>query len=223
MTVVTRDLTKYYWMGKEQVVALDGVDLAMEAGEFISVVGPSGSGKSTLLHIIGCLDVPTKGDVYLNGMRVDFSHKKLLVSLRRTFVGFVFQAFNLIPTLNAVENVEYPMYFNKGGKSKREREEKARRLLDLVGLEKRARHLPSELSGGELQRVGIARARANDPKLILADEPTGNLDSRTGKSILDLLKRLNDEEGKNIIMVTHDLEAAERISRVIRIRDGRLQ
>jgi putative ABC transport system ATP-binding protein len=223
MTVATRDLTKHYWMGKERVVALDGVELEMEGGEFISVVGPSGSGKSTLLHIIGCLDVPTKGEVYLDGARVDFSNKKSLVSVRRKFVGFVFQSFNLIPTLNAVENVEYPMYFNKDGKSKREREENAWTLLDLVGLEKRAHHLPSELSGGEQQRVAIARALANDPKLILADEPTGNLDSKTGRSILDLLKRLNEEEGKNIIMVTHDSEAAERISRVIGIRDGRIQ
>ncbi len=222
MTVETRDLTKYYWMGKEKVVALDRVTLKMEEGEFISVVGPSGSGKSTLLNIIGCLDAPTKGEVYLAGWKVDYRNKQSLVRLRRNFLGFVFQTFNLIPALNAVENVEYPMYFNKGGRSKSERRESAMKLLAMVGLEKRANHLPSELSGGELQRIAIARALANDPKLILADEPTGNLDSRTGKSILSLLKRLNEEEGKNIIMVTHDLESAKKMSRVIRILDGRI-
>ncbi|MHC1600532.1 MAG: ABC transporter ATP-binding protein [Candidatus Methanospirareceae archaeon] len=223
MTVETKGLTKYYWMGKEKVVALDGVDLRIEEGEFISIVGPSGSGKSTFLNIIGCLDAPTKGEVYLDGAQVDYRNKRSLVMLRREFVGFVFQTFNLIPALNAVENVEYPMYFNKMLKSKSEREEKAMKLLGLVGLEKRANHLPSELSGGEQQRVAIARAFANDPKLILADEPTGNLDSVTGRSILDLLKRLNKEERKTIIMVTHDLESAKRMSTVIRILDGRIQ
>ncbi|NMX20993.1 lipoprotein-releasing system ATP-binding protein LolD [ANME-1 cluster archaeon GoMg4] len=225
MTVETEGLTKYYWMGKEKVVALDGVDLQIEEGEFISLVGPSGSGKSTFLHILGCLDVPTKGEVYLDGAQVNYGNKKSLVMLRRKFVGFVFQTFNLIPALNALENVEYPMYFNKvlKLKSKSEREEKAMKLLELVGLKKRANHLPSELSGGEQQRVAIARALANDPKLILADEPTGNLDSKTGQSILNLLKRLNNEEGKTIIMVTHDLESARRMSTVIRILDGRIQ
>ncbi|MGB2727730.1 MAG: ABC transporter ATP-binding protein [Halobacteriota archaeon] len=223
MTVETKDLTKYYWMGKEKVVAVDGVDLKAEEGEFISVVGPSGSGKSTLLNIIGCLDAPTKGEVYLNGTRVDYRNKKSLVVLRRKFVGFVFQTFNLIPAMNAVENVEYPMYFNKEGKSKSERRENAMKLLEMVGLEKRVNHLPSELSGGEQQRIAIARALANDPKLILADEPTGNLDSGTGKSILDLLKRLNEEEGKNIVMVTHDLESAKKMGKVIKILDGRIQ
>jgi len=222
MMVETKDLTKYYWMGKEKVIALDGVDLKAEEGTFISVVGPSGSGKSTLLNIIGCLDTPTKGEVYLGGWKVDYRNKKSLVRLRRKFVGFVFQTFNLVPALNAVENVEYPMYFNKEGRSKSERRENAMKLLGMVGLEKRANHLPSELSGGELQRIAIARALANDPKLILADEPTGNLDSRTGKSILNLLMWLNNEEGKSIIMVTHDLESAKKMGKVIRILDGRL-
>jgi putative ABC transport system ATP-binding protein len=221
--IETKGLTKYYWMGKEKVIALDGVDLKAEKGDFISVVGPSGSGKSTLLTILGCLDAPTEGEVFLNDAKVEYRNKKSLVLLRRKFMGFVFQTFNLIPALNAVENVEYPMYFNKEGKSKSERRANARKLLDLVGLEKRTNHLPSELSGGEQQRIAIARALANDPKLILADEPTGNLDSRTGKSILALLKRLNEEEGKNIIMVTHDLESAKRISTVISILDGRIQ
>jgi len=223
MTVETKGLTKYYWVGKEKVVALEGVDLKIEEGEFISIVGPSGSGKSTLLSIIGCLDSPTKGEVYLDGAPVDYRNKKSLVMLRRKFVGFVFQTFNLIPALNAVENVEYPMYFNKPLKSKSERREKAVKLLELVGLENRANHLPSELSGGEQQRIAIARAFANDPKLILADEPTGNLDSKTGRSILNLLSRLNSEERKTIIMVTHDLESAKKMSTVIRILDGRIQ
>jgi putative ABC transport system ATP-binding protein len=225
MTVETKGLTKYYWMGKEKVVALDGVDLKIEEGEFISLVGPSGSGKSTFLHILGCLDAPTKGEVYLDGAQVDYRNNKSLVMLRRQFLGFVFQTFNLIPALNALENVEYPMYFNKvlKSKSKSEREEKAMKLLTLVGLKKRANHLPSELSGGEQQRIAIARALANDPKLILADEPTGNLDSKTGQSILNLLNRLNNEEGKTIIMVTHNLESAKRMSKVIEILDGRIR
>ena len=222
MTVETKDLTKSYMMGKEKVIAVDHVNMKMEEGEFVSIVGPSGSGKSTLLNVIGCLDAPTKGEVYLAGWKVDYRNKQSLVRLRRKFVGFVFQTFNLIPALNAVENVEYPMYFNKEGRSKSERRENAMKLLDMVGLEKRANHLPSELSGGELQRIAIARALANDPKLILADEPTGNLDSRTGKSILNLLTRLNNEEGKNIIMVTHDLESAKKMSKIIRILDGRI-
>ncbi|HUV79988.1 MAG TPA: ABC transporter ATP-binding protein [Candidatus Bathyarchaeia archaeon] len=223
MTVETQGLTKYYWMGTEKVVALEGLDLKIEEGEFISIVGPSGSGKSTLLNILGCLDSPTKGKVFLDGAQVDYRNKKSLVILRRKFLGFVFQTFNLIPTLNAVENVEYPMYFNKPLKSKSERKERAMKLLALVGLEKRANHLPSELSGGELQRIAIARAFANDPKLILADEPTGNLDSVTGRSILDLLTRLNNEERMTIIMVTHDFESAKRMGTVIRILDGRIQ
>jgi len=223
MTVETRGLTKRYRMGDENIVALDGVDLKVDDGEFISIVGPSGSGKSTLLHIVGCLDAPTDGEVYLKGSRVDYRDKRSLVLLRRHFIGFIFQAYNLIPALTAVENVEYPLYFTKGMRSKSERKARAQRLLALVGLEHRAHHLPSELSGGELQRVAIARALANDPALILADEPTGNLDSKTGRSILELLKRLSTEEGKTIIMVTHDLASAQRMSTVVEILDGRIQ
>ncbi len=223
MTVVTQGVTKHYQMGDEKVVALNGVDLKVEDSEIISIVGPSGSGKSTFLHIVGCLDAPTAGDVYLNGARVDYKNKRSLVLLRRQFIGFVFQTFNLIPALNALENVEYPLYFTKAKNSKGERQDRARTLLALVGLENRGNHLPSELSGGELQRVAIARALANDPKLILADEPTGNLDSKTGRSILDLLKRLSTEEGKMVIMVTHDLASAKRMGTVIGILDGRLQ
>ena len=223
MTVETRALTKHYGMGTQKVVALDGVDLRVEEGDFISIVGPSGSGKSTLLHVVGCLDAPTNGEVYLKGSRVDYRDKRSLVLLRRHFLGFIFQAYNLIPALTAVENVEYPLFFTKSTRSKSERKARAQRLLALVGLEHRAHHLPSELSGGELQRVAIARALANDPALILADEPTGNLDSKTGRSILELLKRLSTEEGKTIIMVTHDLASAQRMSTVVEILDGRIQ
>ncbi len=223
MTVETRGLSRHFQMGDQQVVALDRVDLKVEDGAFLSIVGPSGSGKSTLLHILGCLDAPTAGEVYLKGSRVDYQNKKSLVLLRRHFLGFIFQAYNLIPALTAAENAEYPLYFTKERKSKSERKERALRLLTLVGLEHRAHHLPSELSGGELQRVAIARALANDPSLILADEPTGNLDSKTGKSILELLKRLSTEEGKTIIMVTHDFAAAQRIGAVVEILDGRIQ
>ena len=223
MTVETRALTKHYGSGTQKVVALDGVDLSVEQGDFISIVGPSGSGKSTLLHVVGCLDAPTEGEVYLKGSRVDYRDKRALVLLRRHFLGFIFQAYNLIPALTAVENVEYPLYFTKNTRSKSERKARAQRLLALVGLEHRAHHLPSELSGGELQRVAIARALANDPALILADEPTGNLDSKTGRSILELLKRLSTEESKTIIMVTHDLASAQRMSTVVEILDGRIQ
>ncbi|HDS46284.1 MAG TPA: ABC transporter ATP-binding protein [Methanomicrobia archaeon] len=223
MTVETRALTKQYGMGAQKVVALDSVDLHVKEGDFISIVGPSGSGKSTLLHVLGCLDAPTDGEVYLKGSRVDYRDKRALVLLRRHFIGFIFQTYNLIPALTAVENVEYPLYFTKSTRSKSGRKARAQQLLALVGLEHRTHHLPSELSGGELQRVAIARALANDPALILADEPTGNLDSKTGRSILELLKRLNTEERKTIIMVTHDLAAAQRMSTVVEILDGRIQ
>ena len=223
MAIETKGLTKHYRMGDQQVIALDDVDLNVEDGALVSIVGPSGSGKSTLLHIVGCLDMPTKGEVYLQGARVDYQNKRSLVLLRRKVLGFVFQTFNLLPALNAVENVEYPMYFVKERKSKSARQEDAQKLLALVGLENRGNHLPSELSGGELQRVAIARALANDPQLILADEPTGNLDSKTGNSILELLKRLSEEEEKTILMVTHDRASAQRMSAVIEILDGRIR
>ena len=219
--VKTRGLSKYYTFGSgNQVVALKGVNLTVESGEFVSIMGPSGSGKSTLLNIVGCLDKPTAGDVYIDDVKIDFGNAGSLVQLHRQTMGFVFQGFNLISTMNALENVWYPMYFNKVPKS--ERIERAEELLESVGLRDRALHLPSELSGGEQQRVSIARALANHPRLILADEPTGNIDSRTGKKIIDLMKKLNKEQGITFIVTTHDDLMANNADRVITITDGEI-
>lgn len=219
--VKTRGLSKYYTFGSgNQVVALKGVNLTVESGEFVSIMGPSGSGKSTLLNIVGCLDKPTAGDVYIDDVKIDYGNAGNLVQLHRQTMGFVFQGFNLISTMNAIENVWYPMYFNKVPKP--ERIKRAEELLESVGLKDRTLHLPSELSGGEQQRVAIARALANRPRLILADEPTGNIDSRTGKKIIDLMKKLNKEQGITFIVTTHDNVMANNADRVITITDGEI-
>jgi len=219
--VKTQRLSKYYTFGSgNQVVALNDVNLTVASGEFISIMGPSGSGKSTLLNIVGCLDKPTSGDVYIDNMKIDYGNAGHLVQLHRQTMGFVFQGFNLISTMNALENVWYPMYFNKVPKP--ERIKRAEELLESVGLRDRALHLPSELSGGEQQRVSIARALANHPRLILADEPTGNIDSRTGKKIIDLMKKLNKEQGITFIVTTHDDLMANNADRVITITDGEI-
>jgi putative ABC transport system ATP-binding protein len=219
--VKTRGLSRYYTFGSgNQVVALKGVNLTVASGEFISIMGPSGSGKSTLLNIIGCLDKPTAGDVYIDDVKIDYGNAGSLVQLHRQTMGFVFQGFNLISTMNALENVWYPMYFNKVPKP--ERIKRAEELLESVGLRDRTLHLPSELSGGEQQRVSIARALANRPRLILADEPTGNIDSRTGKKIIDLMKKLNKEQGITFIVTTHDKAMANNADRVITITDGEI-
>jgi len=219
--VKTQRLSKYYTFGSgNQVVALNDVNLTVASGEFVSIMGPSGSGKSTLLNIVGCLDKPTSGDVYIDDVKIDYGNAGHLVQLHRQTMGFVFQGFNLISTMNALENVWYPMYFNKVPKS--ERIERAEELLESVGLRDRALHLPSELSGGEQQRVSIARALANHPRLILADEPTGNIDSRTGKKIIDLMKKLNKEQGITFIVTTHDDLMANNADRVITITDGEI-
>ncbi len=219
--VKTQGLSKYYTFGSgNKVVALSDVNLAVASGEFVSIMGPSGSGKSTLLNIVGCLDKPSSGDVYIDDAKIDYGNAGSLVQLHRQTMGFVFQGFNLISTMNALENVWYPMYFNKVPKP--ERKKRAEELLESVGLRDRALHLPSELSGGEQQRVAIARSLANHPRLILADEPTGNIDSRTGKKIIDLMKKLNKEQGITFIVTTHDKAMANNADRVITITDGEI-
>ncbi|NOX44703.1 MAG: ABC transporter ATP-binding protein [Caldiserica bacterium] len=213
---------KVYRMGRRrriEVEALRGVDLGVARGEFLAVTGPSGSGKSTLLHLMGCLDRPTKGRVLFEGEDVSALRATALARIRNRRVGFVFQSFNLSPTLSALGNVELPMIF--AGVPRRERLRRARELLARVGLTERERHLPAELSGGEQQRVAIARALANSPDLLLADEPTGNLDSETGRGVLSLLSGSN-ADGVTVVVVTHDPEVAGIAHRVLRIRDGRI-
>ena len=213
-------VTKDYLLGSTVVKALRGLSLSIESGEIVAIMGPSGSGKSTLMHILGALDTPTGGTASLEGHDLQGLSENELVTLRGKKVGFVFQTFNLIQALTAQQNVELPMIFL--GVKKSARSERARALLDKVGLGERVAHRPNELSGGERQRVAIARALANDPEIILADEPTGNLDSETGATILELLKRLSVEEGKTMILITHDPDAAAIAHRIVRLRDGRV-
>jgi putative ABC transport system ATP-binding protein len=213
-----KGITKDYKLGKTVVHALRGLDINIEEGEIVAIMGPSGSGKSTLMHILGCLDTPTSGTASIEGMEIRSLKEGQLTSLRGHKIGFVFQTFNLMQTLSAQQNVELPMIFQ--GVRKKERAQRARELLAKVGLADRVRHRPNELSGGERQRVAIARALANNPDIILADEPTGNLDSESGALILDLLKRLSTDDGKTVIIVTHDPEAASIAGRIIRLRDG---
>ena len=216
--VETRDLEKVYGDGA-QVRALDGVNLRVDKGEFLAIVGPSGSGKSTLLNVIGALDRPTSGEVVIGG--TPLSKVRDLDGFRSRTIGFVFQTHNLIPTLTALENIEVPMYERRiDGTGRRTR---ARQLLDLVGLAQRAHHLPNQLSGGERQRVAIARALANQPAIILADEPTGNLDSHTTAEIMGLLSALNRDQGTTLIVVTHNSEVSRATRRVVTLRDGRIQ
>jgi len=210
---------KVYSTGKLEVHALRGVDLVVEPGEFVAVMGPSGSGKTTLLEILGCLSRPTRGGYWLAGSPADAIDSDGLARLRCSEIGFVFQSFNLLPRLTALENVELPLVYR--GVGRRERVERASAALEHVGLGGRLRHLPSELSGGERQRVAIARALVNRPSFILADEPTGNLDTRTGAEIMELLSALNDE-GTTVVLVTHDLGIGARARRRLHIRDGRV-
>jgi putative ABC transport system ATP-binding protein len=217
IVVETRNLTKVFGDGGE-VRALDGVNLIVRQGELLSVMGPSGSGKSTLLHLIGALDRPTEGQILIRGQ--DLATVKNLDRFRNEEVGFVFQLHNLIPTLNAVENVEIPLY--EQPLSEKKRRQKAAELLELVGMGDRLDHLPSQLSGGERQRVAIARALVNDPAIVLADEPTGNLDSQSGEDVMALLRELNERQGTTIIVVTHDPAVARSTKRIITLRDGRI-
>jgi putative ABC transport system ATP-binding protein len=214
------NVTKIYTMDHVKVPALRGVSLAISRGEFVSIMGPSGSGKSTLMNIIGCLDKPTEGRVIIDGKDVTKLSDNALAEYRRKKIGFVFQQFNLISRLTALENVALPMWF--AGIEKKQRLRRAAILLEQVGLGDRVEHKPTELSGGERQRVAIARALANDPELILADEPTGNLDSKSGDAVLDLLEELN-REGKTVVIVTHDLGYGKRAERMIKLRDGLME
>ena len=209
---------KIYLLGKVEVPALRGVSLEITRGSFVSIMGPSGSGKSTLLNMLGCLDFPTKGKVILKGKEISLLSENELSRLRGKTIGFIFQEFNLLSHLTALENVMLPMIFQ--GVGLKERQKRARELLDGVELEKRITHQPAELSGGERQRVAIARAFANNPELVIADEPTGNLDSSTGKKIMEILKRFHQKEEKTIVVVTHDPVIAEYSEQIIHIQDG---
>ena len=215
-----KNVWKIYQLGEVEVQALRDVDLRIKKEEFSAIMGPSGSGKSTLLHMIGCLDRPTSGKIYLDGIDISKLNDSELARLRGKKIGFVFQFFNLYPTLNARENIELPMLILE--RDKREKEKKSSKLLKTVGLEKRADHLPSQLSGGERQRVAISRAIANDPPLLLADEPTGNLDTKTGEEIMKFLDKLQEEEKVTIVMVTHEEHIAKYAERIIRLKDGKI-
>jgi putative ABC transport system ATP-binding protein len=215
------DVRKVYQQGKNEIIALDGVSLDIARGEFAVIMGPSGSGKSTLLHLIGGLDRPTSGELLVDQRLVGQMADDQVTLFRRTRIGFVFQFFNLLPTLTALENVTLPFVLD--GRSKEAAEQKAKALLDKVGLENRKDHLPEEMSGGEIQRIAVARALAFDPPILLADEPTGNLDSKTGESILSLLRQINREAGCTIVMVTHSQEAARCGDRTIFFRDGKIE
>ena len=208
---------KVYHMGKVEVLALQEITLNIAKGEFVSIMGPSGCGKSTLMHMIGCLDRPTQGHILLDEVDVDELDDNSLAEIRNKKVGFIFQTFNLLPKLKAIENVELPLIY--AGLGLDERRKKAADLLEMVGLKDRASHRPTELSGGQSQRVAIARALANGPSILLADEPTGNLDSRTGEEIIHLFKELNDR-GITMIIVTHDQDIANQSKRIVRLKDG---
>jgi putative ABC transport system ATP-binding protein len=217
--IETKNIKKCYGQeGKCEITVLNDINIHVERGSFVSIMGPSGSGKTTLLDILGCLLKPTEGDVYLDGKKINDLSDDELALIRRGKIGFVFQQYNLIQSFTALENVEMPMRI--AGKSRWEAEDKAKRLLNLVGLDDRMTHKPSELSGGQQQRVAIARSLINDPKIILGDEPTGNLDTKTGEIILNLLKKLNKEEGYTMVVVTHDPSVAQYSDKIINLLDG---
>jgi putative ABC transport system ATP-binding protein len=216
----TRDLYKIYEVGDNAVHALDGVSVVIDRGEFVAIMGPSGSGKSTFMNVIGCLDEPTKGQYLLDGIEVSGLTRDELAEIRNRKIGFVFQGFNLLPRTSALENVELPMLYNN--LSSTERRKRALAALKLLGLEGREHHSSNQLSGGQQQRVAIARALANEAPLILADEPTGNLDTKTSIEIMDLLVRLNQESQITIVLVTHEPDIADYSRRIIRFRDGRI-
>jgi putative ABC transport system ATP-binding protein len=214
-----RQVRKLYRVAGEEVRALDGVDLDIAEGDFVAIIGPSGSGKSTLMHLLGCLDTPTEGSIKLEGVELSKAGSNQLADIRNRKIGFVFQSFNLLPRLSVLQNVELPLIYM--GSANRSRRESAMRTLEQVGIADRARHAPTQLSGGQSQRAAIARALVNDPKILLADEPTGNLDSHTGEAILELFRDLN-RKGRTVVIVTHDPKIAAQANRRIEIRDGRI-
>ena len=213
-----QDVSKIYRMGNVDVAALQGVSITIERGEMVAIMGPSGSGKSTMMNIIGCLDVPTSGSYALEGEDVGGMGDNRLAEIRNSEIGFVFQTYNLLPRLSALANVELPLLYG----NRRRRRQRALDALERVGLADRVSHKPTELSGGQQQRVGIARALVKDPSILMADEPTGNLDSRSSREILDILQRLNREEGMTVVIVTHEPEIAESARRVVSMLDGRI-
>lgn len=217
--IYLKDITKTYDMGTVQVQVLRGITLHVAEGEFLSIIGPSGSGKSTLMNMVGCLDIPTTGEYYLDGKEISTYNEKQLSKIRNQKIGFIFQKFNLLPKLSAFENVELPLIYR--GMNSKERKQRSIEALEKVGLTDRMNHNPTELSGGQQQRVAIARALAGDPPVLLADEPTGNLDSKSGSDVMNLIRQLS-EEGKTIVLITHDNDVAKEAQRTITIKDGLL-
>lgn len=218
--ISTKDLWKIYHLGKQEVKALCGVSLTIAFNEFLAIMGPSGSGKSTLMNLLGCLDTPSQGEYYLKDKEVSTLSENELARIRNEEIGFVFQVFNLLPRATAFHNVELPLIYKGAGK--KERKEKVRKALEMVEMSGRMNHRPSELSGGERQRVAIARALVNEPSLLLADEPTGNLDSKTGQEILNLFRKIHSQ-GNTVIIVTHDKDIAYHAQRIIYLKDGMIE
>ena len=215
-----RNVSKSFALGDEKVKALDNINFSVEKGEFVAIIGPSGSGKSTMMNILGLLDVSDSGEYLLDNLRIKEANDSTLADIRNRKIGFIFQSFNLLPKMNALENVQVPLMYR--GISKKESQKKAYDYLEKVGLKGREKHMPSQLSGGQQQRVAIARALIGEPEIILADEPTGALDSKTGREVMDLLQELN-REGQTIILITHDINVANKAKRILKMMDGELE